>query len=192
MTAVCAVRYVGVFDLSVGSFMVRIIAMGLLLLTGCTGLPKGVAPVQGFELQNYLGTWYEIARLDHRFERGLSRVSATYSMRDDGGVTVLNRGYSAKKQAFEEAKGKAHFKGDPNTAHLKVSFFGPFYGSYVVFELDPQYRHAFVAGYNQNYLWLLSRTPEVSEEVFEAFVESAQQKGFDTSELIRVDQSAIE
>jgi len=172
--------------------MLRVILLSVVLLSGCTGLPKGVEPVQGFELQRYLGKWYEIARLDHRFERGLSHVSATYSLRDDGGVEVLNRGYSAGAQAFEEATGKAYFKEAPETGHLKVSFFGPFYGSYVVFELDPDYQHAYVAGYNHNYLWLLSRTPVVSDEVFDAFIASAQQKGFEVSELIRVDQTPLQ
>ncbi len=172
--------------------MYRIILLSLVLLTGCTGLPKGVEPVQRFDLQQYLGTWYEIARLDHRFERGLSRVSATYTLREDGGVKVVNRGYSADAQGYEEAIGKAYFKASPDAGHLKVSFFGPFYGSYVVFELDPQYQHAYVAGYNHNYLWLLSRTPVVSDDVFNAFVASAKQKGFDVSELIRVDQSPLD
>ena len=172
--------------------MLRMLLVAICLLTGCTGLPKGVQPVAPFDLQRYLGTWYEIARLDHRFERGLSRVTADYQLRDDGGVTVVNRGYSDADRAFEQATGKAYFKGDSSTAHLKVSFFGPFYGSYVVFELDPDYRHAFVAGHNQRYLWLLARTPSVDESVYDAFVASARSRGFDTEALIRVDQSPVD
>lgn len=171
--------------------MFRTLILGVCLLCGCTGLPKGVQPVKPFDLQRYLGNWYEIARLDHRFERGLSRVTAHYSLREDGGVSVVNRGFSEADRVFEKATGRAYFKGDGSTGHLKVSFFGPFYGSYVVFELDPDYRYAFVAGYNQRYLWLLSRTPSVDEALYEAFVASARERGFDTDSLIRVDQSPV-
>lgn len=160
-----------------------------LVLAGCVGMPDGVRPVSDFELDRYLGTWYEIARLDHSFERGLSRVTAEYSLRDDGGVRVVNRGYNADAGKWEESVGKAYFVEDESLGYLKVSFFGPFYGSYVVFELDRgQYRHAFVSGPNTSYLWLLSRTPEVSGEVVDLFLERAAALGFDTGELIFVDQ----
>ena len=108
----------------------------ILLLTGCMGIPENVSPVEPFKLEKYLGDWYEIARLDHSFERGLSRVTANYSLRDDGGVRVLNRGYSEKEKIWKQAEGKAYFVQRPDQGYLKVSFFGPFYGSYVVFELD--------------------------------------------------------
>lgn len=158
------------------------------VLVACGGQPKGVEPVSDFELDRYLGTWYEIARLDHSFERGLSRVTAEYSMRDDGGVSVLNRGYSAKKEKWVEADGKAYFVKDPSTGFLKVSFFGPFYGSYIVFELDTsKYEYAFVSGPNTKYLWLLSRKPTIDDEVKKRFVQRSQALGFDTSKLIFVD-----
>jgi apolipoprotein D and lipocalin family protein len=160
-----------------------------LLLAACTGMPEGVEPVDDFELDRYLGKWYEIARLDHPFERGLSRVTAEYSMRDDGGVRVVNRGFSAEKGEWDEAEGKAYFVASPGLAHLKVSFFGPFYGSYVVFELDKEnYQYAFVSGPKTSYLWLLARTPTVSAEVLQRFIERSQVLGFDTQALILVDQ----
>ena len=160
-----------------------------LLLAACTGMPEGVEPVDDFELDRYLGKWYEIARLDHPFERGLSRVTAEYSMRDDGGVRVVNRGFSAEKGEWDEAEGKAYFVASPGLAHLKVSFFGPFYGSYVVFELDKEnYQYAFVSGPKTSYLWLLARTPTVSAEVLQRFIERSQALGFDTQALILVDQ----
>ena len=115
-----------------------------LFLLSCTGLPKDITPVGNFELSRYLGTWYEIARMDHSFERGLTRVSATYTAREDGGVRVLNQGFSAEEQEWKTAEGKAYFVEDSETAHLKVSFFGPFYGAYVVFALDANYQFAFV------------------------------------------------
>lgn len=98
-------------------------------LASCTNIPENITPVQQFELNRYLGTWYEIARLDHSFERGLSHITATYSQRDDGGVRVLNRGYSTENNAWKEAEGKAYFVADATRGHLKVSFFGPFYGA---------------------------------------------------------------
>jgi len=167
----------------------RLLVMVLMaVLTGCTGMPDGVSPVDQFELPRYLGKWYEVARLDHSFERGLSDVSASYSMREDGGVKVLNRGFSATEQSWSEAEGKAYFVGEPDQAHLKVSFFGPFYGSYVVFELDPDYQHAFISGNTHGYLWLLARTPEVDEAVRERFIQRADALGFAVEELIWVDQ----
>lgn len=159
------------------------------LLTGCLGMPQGVRPVTGFELDRYLGTWYEIARLDHSFERGLTRVTAEYSLREDGGVRVVNRGYSTEKQVWKEAVGKAYFVEDESTGYLKVSFFGPFYGSYVVFELDQAgYQYAFISGPDTSYLWLLARTPTVSVELLQRFMQRATALGFDTDALILVGQ----
>ena len=160
-----------------------------LLQTGCTGIADGITPVQPFELNRYLGSWYEIARLDHSFERGLEQVSAEYTLRDDGGVQVINRGYSPQKQQWQQAIGKAFFVDDSNTGHLKVSFFGPFYGSYVVFQLDQQnYQYAFVTSYNKDYLWLLARTPTVPDSVREEFVQMSARLGYATDEIIFVPQ----
>ena len=166
-----------------------IIFVGLYLLPGCTGVPDGVKPVKGFQLERYLGRWYEIARLDHSFERGMSSVSATYSMRKDGGVRVLNRGFKNDLKQWSEAEGKAYFVEGSDTGHLKVSFFGPFYGSYVIFELDSQnYEYAFVSGMNTDYLWLLSRTPQVSDELLDVFKTTAESYGFNIENLIMVQQ----
>jgi apolipoprotein D and lipocalin family protein len=160
------------------------------LVSGCTGVPEGVEPVRGFELERYLGSWYEIARLDHSFERGLSEVTANYALREDGAVRVLNRGYSAQEKSWDEAEGKAYFVGDQDVGHLKVSFFGPFYGAYVVFGLDREdYQYAFVAGPDTSYLWLLAREPQVSEEVLQRFIRQARELGFATDELIYVEHS---
>ena len=158
----------------------------LMGLAGCTGVPEGITPVQNFELNRYLGKWYEIARLDHSFERGLERVTAEYSMREDGGVRVVNRGYSPDKKAWSDIEGKAYLVGVPNVGHLKVSFFGPFYSSYVVFDLDPEYSYAFVSGNSTSYLWLLSRTPNVSDELLARFTTWAGELGFDTEKLVYV------
>lgn len=168
-----------------------LIVIFLFSLAGCVGLPDNVQPVDQFEVSKYLGKWYEIARLDHSFERGLEQVSAEYSMRADGGVKVINRGYSLEDKAFEEAEGKAYFVDEEDIGYLKVSFFGPFYGSYVIFELDKKdYQYAFIAGPNKSYLWLLSRTPVVSDELKQQFIDKAKQLGFETESLIFVDQTA--
>lgn len=160
-----------------------------LLLSGCVGLPEGVQPVGDFELDRYLGKWYEIARLDHSFERGLSRVTAEYSLREDGGVRVINRGFSAESGEWNEAEGKAYFVESPDLGYLKVSFFGPFYGSYVVFELDQEdYQYAFISGPDTSYLWLLARTPTVSAGLLQQFTERATALGFDTDQLVLVEQ----
>jgi apolipoprotein D and lipocalin family protein len=157
------------------------------LLNACTGKPEGVKPVSGFDLDRYLGKWYEIARLDHSFERGLEKISAEYSLRDDGGVKVINQGYSAEDGKWQQAEGKAYFVEQPDEGYLKVSFFGPFYGSYIIFELDKDnYQYAFISGPNTSYLWLLSRTPTVSDELIENFVSRARALGFDTDKLIYV------
>ncbi|MEQ9465555.1 MAG: lipocalin family protein [Haliea sp.] len=142
-----------------------------------------------FDLQRYLGTWYEIARLDHSFERGLDGVTASYSLNDDGSVRVLNRGYREANSEWDQAEGVARFVGDESKGHLKVSFFGPFYASYVVFGLDQEnYDYAFVSGFNNNYLWLLARNPEVSAELRQRFVQRAGELGFAVDELLFVDQ----
>lgn len=162
-----------------------VIALLPFVFSGCVSAPTGVEPVENFELERYLGKWYEIARLDHPFERGLQNVTAEYSLREDGGVRVLNRGYSPEK-GWDEAEGKAYFVEETDSAFLKVSFFGPFYGSYIVFELEENYEYAFVSGPKTSYLWLLARQPEVSDEVMKRFESRAGELGFDLEELIIV------
>lgn len=156
-------------------------------VSGCLGMPEKVTPVSRFEMSRYLGTWYEIARLDHSFERGLEWVTAEYSLRGDGGVAVINRGYAPKNDKWKVAEGKAYFVNQKNEGYLKVSFFGPFYGSYVIFELDHEnYQYAFVSGPDTSYLWLLSRTPTLPREIVDKFVRRSKELGFDVNNLIFV------
>lgn len=159
----------------------------LCLLVACTGVPEGVETVEGFELDRYLGTWYEIARLDHRFERGLSSVTANYSMRGDGGVRVLNRGFDDAKGEWDEAEGKAYFVGAEDAGRLKVSFFGPFYGGYNIVELDmDDYQYSMVAGPDRSYLWILARSPDIEQTTVDRLVTVARDLNFPTDELIFV------
>lgn len=160
------------------------------LLASCTGMPENIKPVAHFELPRYLGTWYEIARLDHSFERGLSHVTANYTVRDDGGVKVINRGYSQENKAWKEAEGKAYFVDKADTGYLKVSFFGPFYGSYVVFELDKEnYNYALISGPDKDYFWILARQPQLEPELLQRLIAQAKSLGFATEKLIMVDHS---
>jgi len=169
--------------------MKRILMILALFLTGCVGIPEDVKPVDNFKVEKYLGKWYEVARLDHSFERGLTHVTADYSLRDDGGVRVLNRGYSEKGKTWKEAEGKAYFVGRRDQGYLKVSFFGPFYGSYIVFELDHDgYQYSLVCGPNKSYLWILARSPQIEQELKNVLIAKAAALNFQTNELIFVDQ----
>ncbi len=160
------------------------------LLAGCVSLPEHLRPVADFELSRYLGHWYEIARLDHSFERGLQQVTADYSLRPDGGVKVINRGYSVDDQRWREAEGRAYFVETPDQGFLKVSFFGPFYGSYVILELDhTAYRYALVAGPNRSFLWILARTPTLTPEILDSLIGKARAMGFATDQLIFPEQA---
>ncbi|WOC28060.1 lipocalin family protein [Pseudoalteromonas sp. N1230-9] len=169
-----------------------IIAITSTILSACTGTPENIKPVENFELNKYTGTWYEIARLDHSFERGLEGITAQYSVNPDGSVKVINKGYNLEEQAWEQAQGKAKFASKPNIGHLEVSFFGPFYSSYVIFELDKEnYQYAYITGYNKEYLWFLSRTPKVSKAQLKDFKDTAKKYGFKTEELIFVEHDEL-
>jgi apolipoprotein D and lipocalin family protein len=174
-----------------GRRMKRLLLLAVFILTGCTGIPEGIEPVENFELEPYLGTWYEIARLDHSFERGMSNVTANYSLRDDGGVKVLNRGYRSEKSDWDEAEGKAYFIGDSSIGRLKVSFFGPFYGAYNIFELGENYEYSMVAGPDRSYLWILAREPRLPQAMLDELLDKANAAGYDTSALIFVKHDKI-
>jgi apolipoprotein D and lipocalin family protein len=165
--------------------MKKILMLMTMLLAGCVGKPDNITPVSQFDTSRYLGKWYEIARLDHSFERGLNQVSAEYSLRDDGGLKVVNRGYKVAAGEWKESVGKAYFVGPSDVGYLKVSFFGPFYGSYIVFDLDQQnYQYSMISGPDKSYLWILSRTPKMDDATKKRLVEKAQALGFDTAKLI--------
>ncbi len=165
-------------------FIKKWILLAVLFLFACTGDDASFKAVNGFEPEKYLGVWYEVARLDHSFERGLDQANATYSMREDGGIKVVNRGFDSKKQKWNEAIGKAYFVETPDVGRLKVSFFGPFYGAYTIIELDKTaYSYALVTG-GKNYLWILSRTPQMSYIVKQQLISHAKELGFETDKLI--------
>lgn len=167
---------------------IKIICLASLLLACCVKVPEGIKPVENFDVNRYLGTWYEIARLDHSFERGLNNISATYTLRDDGGIDVLNRGFDKKKNKWKEAKGKAYFVGEKTVASLKVSFFGPFYGGYNVIALDQEdYSYAMICGPDRSYFWILARKKNLEQSILNKLIKKAKSLGFETGKLIFVE-----
>jgi apolipoprotein D and lipocalin family protein len=161
----------------------------LLAVCGCKYTPEGVKVVDGFDAQRYLGTWYEIARIDNTFERGLVKVSATYSLNTDGSIRVLNKGFDPKQNQWKQVVGKARFVSGADRGCLKVSFFGPFYGGYNILDLDKKdYSYALVCGNNRSYLWILARQPKLPAPVLAALTQKAKAWGFDTHALLYVEQ----
>jgi apolipoprotein D and lipocalin family protein len=159
-----------------------------LAMSGCsTAPPEGLTSVTPFDVNRYLGKWFEIARLDHSFERGLTDVSATYTLKPNGSLEVINRGFNTKKDEWKSATGRALFTGSANQGSLKVSFFGPFYGGYHVLVLDQTgYQWALVAGPDRDYLWILARTKELAPDIRDQLVAQAKKMGFATDKLIWV------
>ena len=145
--------------------------------------------VKELVLDKYLGTWYELARYDHSFERGLEGVTATYSMREDGKIKVLNSGYKGGLDAKKsEAIGKAKIPDAKIPAKLKVSFFWIFYGDYFVMELDDDYQWAVIGSKSDKYLWILSRTPQMDPSIYKDLLDRLTKRGYDVSKLIEVKQ----
>jgi apolipoprotein D and lipocalin family protein len=157
-------------------------------LTSCVTIPKGAKAVRPFDRSKYLGSWYEIARMDFKFEKGLNHVTATYSLINDQTIRVDNKGYDMNSKKWKESIGKAKFVGNPAEARLKVSFFGPFYAGYSVIAIDPEYRYALIAGNNLKYMWLLSRGKSMPAQVRERYLSIAEELGYDTAQLVWTDQ----
>ena len=148
-----------------------------------------MTPVKGFDVKRFTGTWYEIARLDHGFEKGLSHVSAEYSLREDGGIKVINKGFNMKKGQWENASARGYFIDSPDIGRLKVSFFGPFYGSYNIIDLDEKnYSYAMVTGPKINFFWILSRQKTLDPNIMQSLIQKAKSMGFKLEKLILVDQ----
>jgi apolipoprotein D and lipocalin family protein len=173
--------------------------VGKLLILGATALiigissqefiPKRVEAVKDFDQKKYLGTWYEIARLDYKWEKGLDHVSATYSLNDNGSVRVDNKGYDVKKKQWKESVGRAKPVGDTTEGRLKVSFFGLFYAGYNIVAIDEDYRYALVIGGKTDYMWLLSREKTMPEEIKQQYLQKAKDCGVKTEQLIWVNQN---
>jgi apolipoprotein D and lipocalin family protein len=163
-----------------------IVMYSVLLFWACSSstIPSGAKAVTHFDKTKYLGTWYEVARLDFYFERNLVNTTANYSLNEDGSIKVVNRGYEPYKKEWKESTGKAKFVGPEDVGMLKVSFFGPFYGGYNVIALDSNYQYALVAGENLSYLWILSRQKSIPDAVRKQYLELAKGIGYRTEEMI--------
>lgn len=165
---------------------ILVVSAVVLSLYSCRSIPKKATAVQPFYKDKYLGKWYEIARIDFKFERNMNNTTAQYSLKDDGRIKVVNRGYNVKKKKWKEAVGTAKFVGDENIGMLKVSFFGPFYSGYNVLAIDKDYKYALVAGKNTDYLWILSREKTIPGTIKTQYLEVATKAGYDTKDLLWV------
>lgn len=162
--------------------------LGLILFKSCSvGISKNANAIQNFDSEKYLGKWYEIARFDYRFEKNMNQVTATYSKNADGTIKVENKGYDYVKKEWKQSTGEAKFVNSEDKARLKVSFFKPFWSGYNVIDLV-DYEYALVAGKNLDYLWILSREKTIPETIKTRFLEKAKEIGYDTSQLIWVEQ----
>jgi apolipoprotein D and lipocalin family protein len=153
-------------------------------LVSCVSIPKGASAVSPFQKDRYLGKWYEIARMDFKFEKDLAQVTADYSLNQNGSIRVDNKGFNVKKKEWKESIGKAKFVKDHDIARLKVSFFGPFYSGYNVIAIDPEYKFALVAGNSLKYLWILSREKSIPESVKTAYLKQAKDLGYQVENLV--------
>ena len=160
------------------------IAMGaVMLLRAMKTKPRKAEPVKDFDLYNYLGNWYEIARLDHRFEKHMTNVIANYSVNRDGNVRVINSGYNPKKDKWEKAEGVAKFRGKEQEGALKVSFFSPIYEGYNIISIDDNYKYALIAGRNLEYLWILSREKSIPQNIKDNYLKLSELIGYNVAKL---------
>ncbi len=156
----------------------------LLYFRNRQNIPPKAITIKNFRPEKYTGKWYEIARIDFRYERNMDNTTAEYSLNKNGSITVVNSGYNYKKQKFTTARGIARFVNLPNEGMLKVSFFGPFYAGYNIIAIDRKYRYALVAGRNLNYLWILSRETTIPEDIKESYLQQARSIGYNTDRLV--------
>ena len=173
-----------------GGLLICLLLIGIIMtgLFSCATIPKGAVAVKPFYKERYLGKWYEIARIDFKFEKDLNNCTATYTLNDNGTIKVDNQGYNTKKGKWKQAIGKAKFAGDENVAMLKVSFFGPFYAGYNVLAIDDAYKYALVGGGNLKYLWILSRETSIPAAIKSKYLAIAKEIGYTTTDLLWVTQ----
>lgn len=165
-------------------FLTAFVALTWSLSSCKVSIPAGAVAVKPFDETKYLGTWYEIARMDFKFEKNLSNVTATYSMNENGSIKVDNKGYDTVKNKWKQSIGKAKFVNNSDEGRLKVSFFGPFYAGYNVIEVDKNYQYALVIGDKPKYLWILSRSPKIPEQIRSAYLKKAKSLGVQVEDLV--------
>lgn len=158
---------------------------GMAIFNSCkTGMPEGAKVVTNLDADKYLGKWYEIARFDYIFERGMDHCTAEYSKNNDGSIKVLNRGFKKSEDKWKQSAGEARFIENPTVGRLKVSFFKPIWAGYNILSIDGDYEYALIAGDNLKYLWILSRTPNLPDEVKQKYLKIAKDLGYDTEKLL--------
>ncbi|WP_439182387.1 lipocalin family protein [Carboxylicivirga taeanensis] len=162
------------------------LALVLMVSYSCQA-PRELSTVASVNFERYAGTWYEIARLPNRFEEGLDRVSATYTLKSDGDIEVLNQGYDESGNV-KASTGKAYLPDEGKPGRLKVQFFWPFAGDYYIIELDEAYNYALVGTPSRKYLWILAREKQLPQDRINYLVELAQERGFETENLLFVKQ----
>ena len=174
--------------LSAAILILILVSLGYLMF-GKQGIPDGVTAVTPFDLKRFEGTWYEIARLDHGFEKNMSHVSFTYTLKDGGDFEVVNKSLDGKNGRWETSEGKGAFIGDPNVGRLKVSYFGPFYGRFNIIALDEKnYSWAMATGPSTRYLWILSRKKTLEDPIIQDLIRKAIGMGFKLDKMVHVDQ----
>lgn len=168
---------------------ILLICVTMTAFYSCKTIPERATAIQPFDKERYLGKWYEIARIDFKYERDLNNTTAKYSLNDNGSIKVDNQGYNTKKGEWNQAIGKAKFVGEENIAMLKVSFFGPFYSGYNVIAIDDEYKYALIAGESLKYLWILSRETNIPVEIKDKYLKIAEEIGYNTTDLIWVEHN---
>ena len=164
--------------------------LGLLIFSSCSvKIPEGATAVNNFEKEKYLGKWYEIARLDFKWEKNMEQVTAEYSLKDNGHIKVDNKGYNYVKKEWKQSIGEARFVEDEKTSRLKVSFFKPFWAGYNVIDLAGDYQYALVVGDDLDNMWILSREKTIPEDIKQRFLTKARSLGYKTEELVWTKQN---
>ena len=171
------------------TFLKVICYFAIALFSACSSSDKEIEVVSNFSKEKYLGKWYEIARMDFKYEKDLNNTTAEYSAMDGNKIKVVNRGYNYKTGEWKEAVGKARFKTTEDKGELLVSFFGPFYGAYNIVALDQDYQYSLVMGGSETTLWILSRTKTIPGHIKEKYLAKAEELGFDVSKLIWVEHN---
>jgi apolipoprotein D and lipocalin family protein len=165
--------------------------LSIVWLSGCATVPDGLEPVTGFEVERFMGKWYEIERLESNNELGLTNVSADYRLLSDGKIEIIHRGYKPRQKSWSMVTGLAWFAGNKDVGSLKLSFGSPFNGAYNILVLDTQYRYAMVADNDRDDLWILSREPQLDKAIMDSLVAKAKAWGFPTNNLVYVEQKAL-
>ncbi|MDO6761427.1 lipocalin family protein [Tamlana sp. 2_MG-2023] len=170
------------------NWVYSLLISGLLLsFLSCRTIPEKAVAVKSFDKAKYLGKWYEIARLDFKYEKDLNNTTAEYSLNENGTIKVNNQGFDTISKQWEQSIGKAKFVDEDDVAMLKVSFFGPFYSGYNVIAIDEDYNYALIAGKSLDYLWLLSRETKIPESIKTKYLKMAEDVGYNTSELLWIE-----